>query len=68
MQKVPALLKIRQTKNEKDIEGSGDAGISVRQKSDICLLLRSKENLEQLYTTVVEHDISGHANNTITYD
>ena len=65
MQKVPALLKVRCTQNEKSIEGSGNAGVKVRKKSQICVLFQPKKNLEQLYNTVVEHDISGHANNTI---
>ena len=65
MQKVPALLKVRSSQNEKSVEGSGNAGVNVRRKSQICVLLQSKKNLEQLYTTVVEHDISGQANNTI---
>jgi hypothetical protein len=65
MQKVPALLKVRQTENEKHIEGSGDAGVKVRKRSEICILLQPKKNLEQLYTNVVEHDVSGQAKNTI---
>jgi hypothetical protein len=62
MQKVPALLKVRSTQNEKGVEGNSNAGVTVRRKSQICVLLQSKKNLEQLYTTVVEHDISGQAN------
>ena len=65
MQKVPALLKVRPFEHEKDIKAGGNAGVKVRQKSQICVLLQPKKNLEQLYTTVVEHDISGQANNTI---
>jgi hypothetical protein len=64
MQKVPALLKVRPTQNEKSIEGSGNAGVKVRKKSQICVLFQPKKNLEQLYNTVVEHDICGQANNT----
>ena len=62
---ITAIVKIRPFEYEKDIKTGGDAGVKVRQKSQICVLLQPKKNLEQLYTTVVEHDICGQANNTI---
>jgi hypothetical protein len=49
---------VRSSQNEKNIEGSGDAGVKVRKKSQICILLQSKENHDQLHTIVMHHNVN----------
>jgi hypothetical protein len=51
MQKIPAIFKVRSSKNEKNITRGSHA---IDKK--ICALLLSKKNLKRLYTNVVDYD------------
>jgi len=51
MQKIPAIFKVRSSKNAKDITRNSDA---IDKK--ICALLLSKKDLKRLHTNVVDYD------------
>ena len=55
MQKVPALLKVRQEQNQINSFRVGEQ----RENSGICALLRAKSNSDLLYTNVVDNEYGG---------
>ena len=64
MQKIPALLKVRHGKNEKNTQRSGNELVAVMSEpKKVCRLLSQKENCDRLYT-IVDYDKSGQAKHT----
>ena len=64
MQKVPALLKVRQCKNEKNTQRSGNELVAVMRKPrKVCALLASNEERSLLYT-IVDYENRGQAKHT----
>jgi len=55
MQKVPAILKVRQDKNQVNTFEYGNQS----KKSGICALLTAKTDFSRLYTNVVDNEYSG---------
>ena len=62
MQKVPALLKVRQ---EQSKVNSTRVGGEQTKKSGICALLSAKKSSSRLYNNVVENEYGGQEKYTI---
>ena len=60
MQKVPAILAVRQKQNKGNPERN-DPG---QKKPRICALLTAKKNSQMLYTNVVDDEYSGQEKHT----
>lgn len=58
MQKIPAILKLRQSESKAGVEAASIIEIKTI-KQNICALLRTKKNQSQLYTHVGDNDICG---------
>ena len=61
MQKVPAILAVRQKQNKVSLERND----SDQKKSRICALLTAKKNSQRLYNNVVDDEYSGQEKHTI---
>jgi hypothetical protein len=61
MQKVPALLKVRQEQSKNNSERNGRN----EKTSRICALLTAKRSSVRLYTSVVDNEYSGQDKHTI---
>jgi len=61
MQKVPALLKLRYGKDEKNVTRNCNSIVAIVNKPEkICILLAKKEDYDRLYK-IVDYDKRGQA-------
>jgi hypothetical protein len=64
VQKIPALLKVRHSKNEKNTQRSGNELVAiVRKPAKVCALLASNEERNMLYN-IVDYEKRGQAKHT----
>jgi len=64
VQKIPALLKVRHSKNEKNTQRSGNELVAIMRKpTKVCALLASNEERNMLYN-IVDYEKRGQAKHT----